>query len=75
MILRGLATARAAPILHWFTKLRRYDFKIRKETGNVALAPVTLLLGAHSSGKSSLIQSFLLLPQTALSTDDGVAGQ
>lgn len=55
-----------------FTKLRLHNFKIWKETGDVSLAPVTLLLGANSSGKSSLIQSFLLLRQTALSADAGV---
>ena len=55
-----------------FTKLRLHNFKIWKETGDIALAPVTLLLGANSSGKSSLIQSFLLLRQTVLSSDSGV---
>ena len=55
-----------------FTKLRLHNFKIWKETGDVSLAPVTLLLGVNSSGKSSLIQSFLLLRQTALSPDAGV---
>ncbi len=55
-----------------FSKLRLHNFKIWDETGDVSLAPVTLLLGANSSGKSSLIQSFLLLRQTALSHDAGV---
>ncbi|NNK93997.1 MAG: DUF3696 domain-containing protein [Desulfobacterales bacterium] len=55
-----------------FTKLRLHNFKIWKDTGDISLAPVTLLLGANSSGKSSLIQSFLLLRQTALSPDAGV---
>ncbi len=55
-----------------FTKLRLHNFKIWKETNDISLAPVTLLLGANSSGKSSLIQSFLLLRQTALSPDAGV---
>lgn len=55
-----------------FTKLRLHNFKIWKETGDVSLAPVTLLLGVNSSGKSSLIQSFLLLRQTALSPDAGL---
>lgn len=55
-----------------FTKLRLHNFKIWKETGDVSLAPVTLLLGVNSSGKSSLIQSLLMLRQTALSPDAGV---
>ena len=35
----------------------------------VTLAPVTVLLGTNSSGKSSIIQSLLLLKQTAASPD------
>lgn len=46
------------------------NFKIWKETGPMRLAPVTLLLGTNSSGKSTLIQSLLLIRQTITSTDD-----
>jgi predicted ATPase len=55
-----------------FTRLKLHNFKIWKDTGDISLAPVTLLLGANSSGKSSLIQSFLLLRQTALSPNPEV---
>nr|WP_244638362.1 DUF3696 domain-containing protein [Agrobacterium fabrum] len=52
-----------------FTKLKLTQFKAWKDTGDVALKPVTMLLGTNSSGKSSLIQSLLLLKQTAQSAD------
>ncbi|SDY93231.1 AAA family ATPase [Nitrosomonas halophila] len=51
------------------TALRLANFKAWQETGVIALKPVTMLLGTNSSGKSSLIQSLLLLKQTAHSPD------
>jgi len=52
-----------------FTRLKLGQFKAWKSTGDIALKPVTMLLGTNSSGKSSLIQSLLLLKQTAQSPD------
>lgn len=52
-----------------FTSLRLTQFKAWSDTGDVQLAPVTLLLGTNSSGKSSLLQSLLLLRQTVESSD------
>ena len=46
------------------------NFKIWKSTGPMRLAPVTLLLGTNSSGKSSLIQALLLIRQTVKGGDD-----
>jgi len=51
-----------------FTYLKLKNFKTWREC-DIRLAPVTLLLGANSSGKSSLLQSLLLLKQTAASPD------
>lgn len=51
------------------TKIHLKNFKAWTDTGAVKLSPVTMLLGTNSSGKSSLIQSLLLLKQTALSPD------
>lgn len=51
------------------TDLQLKNFRIWQNTGKVALKPVTLLLGTNSSGKSSLIQSLLLLKQTVQSPD------
>lgn len=45
------------------------NFKAWRDSGAVALAPVTMLLGTNSSGKSSLLQSLLLLKQTVASPD------
>jgi len=36
------------------TKLRIKNFKAWKDTGDIRLAPLTILFGANSSGKSSL---------------------
>ena len=47
-----------------FTCLHLKQFKSWTDTGPITLAPVTLVLGTNSSGKSSLIQSLLLLKQT-----------
>lgn len=52
-----------------FTSLRLKQFKSWTDTGPIILAPVTLVLGTNSSGKSSLIQSLLLLKQTVESSD------
>lgn len=40
-----------------------------RDSGAVQLAPVTMLLGSNSSGKSTLLQSLLLLKQTVTSPD------
>lgn len=49
------------------------NFKIWKTTGLVKLAPVSLLLGTNSSGKSSIIQSLLLIRQTVRSRDPNIS--
>ncbi|WP_152967962.1 hypothetical protein [Achromobacter sp. DMS1] len=51
------------------THLKLENFKIWRTTGPVRLAPITLLLGTNSSGKSSLIQSLLLIRQTVRGDD------
>ena len=51
------------------TRLRLAKFKPWNDTVDVALAPITGLFGANSSGKTSLIQALLLLKQTADSRD------
>jgi AAA ATPase domain len=51
------------------TGLRLTNFKSWDDTGQVRLAPLTLFFGRNSSGKSSLIQSLLLMKQTAESLD------
>ena len=50
-------------------ELRLRNFKAWRDTGPLSLKPVTMLLGTNSSGKSSLIQSILLLKQTVQSPD------
>ncbi len=51
------------------THLKLDNFKIWRSTGPLRLAPLTLLLGTNSSGKSSLIQSLLLIRQTVKGDD------
>ncbi|MBF4376365.1 AAA family ATPase, partial [Vibrio anguillarum] len=44
-----------------FKRIKLTNFKAWRESGDVDLAPVTLLLGENSTGKSSLLQSLLLM--------------
>ncbi len=51
------------------TSLHIKNFKAWKDTGPIRLAPLTVIFGANSAGKSSLGHLLLALKQTALSTD------
>jgi len=51
------------------TSIRIRNFKAWKDTGAVRLAPLTVIFGANSAGKSSLGHLLLALKQTAISTD------
>lgn len=52
-----------------FTRLLLKNFKGWEDTGPLRLAPITVFFGSNSSGKTSLLQSILLLKQTAESSD------
>jgi predicted ATPase len=51
------------------TKLRIQNFKAWRDTGDIRLAPLTVLFGTNSGGKTSIPQLLLLLKQTAESPD------
>lgn len=51
------------------TQLEIKNFKAWKDTGPIRLAPLTVIFGANSAGKSSLGHLLLALKQTALSAD------
>lgn len=51
------------------TKLQLKNFKAWKDTGSIRLAPLTVIFGVNSAGKSSLGHLLLALKQTALSSD------
>ncbi|MCY2994955.1 MAG: DUF3696 domain-containing protein [Planctomycetota bacterium] len=51
------------------TEMRIENFKAWRDTGSLRLAPLTVLFGANSAGKSSLGQFLLMLKQTAQSPD------
>lgn len=51
------------------TRLRLQNFKAWEDTGEVRLAPLTVLFGANSAGKTSIPQLLLLLKQTAAASD------
>jgi predicted ATPase len=51
------------------TRLRVQNLKAWKDSGDVRLAPLTVLFGANSAGKTSIPQLLLLLKQTAESPD------
>lgn len=49
--------------------IRIENFKAWRDTGEVRLAPITVLFGTNSAGKTSIPQLLLLLKQTAESSD------
>lgn len=51
------------------TKLRLKNFKAWKDSGDIRLAPLTVIFGANSAGKTSITQLPLLLKQTAESPE------
>lgn len=51
------------------TELRIQNFKAWRDTGPVRMAPLTVIFGENSAGKSSLGHLLLALKQTALLTD------
>ncbi|MDQ5767381.1 DUF3696 domain-containing protein [Thiothrix subterranea] len=51
------------------THLRIKNFKAWEDTGDIRLAPLTVIFGANSAGKSSMGHLLLALKQTALSVD------
>ncbi len=51
------------------TRLRIENFKPWQDTGDLRLAPLTVIFGPNSSGKSSLGHFLLALKQTVLSPD------
>lgn len=51
------------------TRARIKNFKAWRDTGNIRLAPLTVIFGGNSAGKSSLGHLLLALKQTALLSD------
>lgn len=51
------------------TRLRFKNFKAWRDSGDMRLAPLTVLFGSNSAGKTSIPQLLLLLKQTAESSD------
>ena len=54
------------------TRLRLENFKSWRDTGDIALKPITGFFGPNSSGKTSLFQALLLMKQTVDSSDRGI---
>ena len=48
-----------------FKSMSLKNFKAYKDSGDVPLAPLTVIVGANNSGKSTLFHALLLLKQTA----------
>ena len=53
-----------------FSQYRLRNFKSFLDTSPIPLRPITLIYGPNSAGKSSIIQSLLLLKQTLEESDD-----
>ena len=52
-------------------KIRLRDFKCFADSGEIPLAPLTIIFGRNNTGKSSILQSILLLRQTLDSPEYG----
>ena len=55
------------------TKVRLKNFKAFKDTGDIEIAPLTVLTGPNSSGKSAIIRAMMALRQTTESRDPNTA--
>lgn len=53
------------------TNIRLQNFKCFADSGNIPLAPLTVIFGRNNSGKSSILQSLLLLRQSLDSPEYG----
>jgi energy-coupling factor transporter ATP-binding protein EcfA2 len=53
-----------------FKSMRLKNFKAFKDTGDVPLAPLTIVIGPNNSGKSTLLQSISVLAQTVWRHDN-----
>lgn len=51
------------------TGMRLQNFKAWRDTGDLQLAPITVIFGANSTGKTSLLQALLLMKQTVEAND------
>lgn len=52
------------------SRLRLYQFRCFEDSGEIPLAPLTLIFGRNNTGKSSILQSLLLLRQSVDSPVD-----
>jgi predicted ATPase len=52
-----------------FRTIRLVNFKAWKDSGQIPLAPLTVIVGLNNSGKSSILHGILALKQTAQSQD------
>ena len=51
------------------TNIRLRNFKAFRDTGNIPIAPLTVLTGPNSSGKSAIIRAMMALRQTVENRD------
>ncbi len=55
------------------TNIRLRNFKAFKDTGDISIAPLTVLTGPNSSGKSAIIRAMMALRQTVENRDMNTA--
>lgn len=53
-------------------KIRLQHYRCLEDTGYLSVKPITVLVGANSSGKSSFLKYFALLKQSVSSFVQGV---
>lgn len=65
----GIAASKQEELTTMLTQLQLKNFKGWKDTLPIKMAPLTVLFGTNSSGKSSIEQFLLMLKQTVDSSD------
>ena len=55
------------------TNIRLRNFKAFRDTGDIPIAPLTVLTGSNSSGKSAIVRAMMALRQTVESRDQNTA--
>jgi len=56
-----------------FNRIRVVNFKCYRDSGEVLLRPLTIIVGPNNVGKSTLLHAILMLKQTLLDQNAGEA--
>ena len=60
---KGVKRVRRQPPTYrtWFSSVRLRNFRCYADTGDIPLRPLTIIVGPNNAGKSTILNSILLL--------------